>query len=310
MRPVRRPAFTLVELLVVIAIIAVLTGLLLPAVQKVRAAAADSQCRNNLKQVGLGLHHFHDAAGAFPHGYTCAVGAKGDDFGPGWGWAAELLPFIEQTGLYDAIRFDLLIDDPRNTAARLTRPKVYLCPAAGGPDVWAMPQGRRYTSDEGEVEVVTGHGYCDVAATNYVGVYGTTEPGVNGDGLFSRNKQFKLGDVTDGTSHTLFVGERSEDLGPASWVGSVYRAVLNPLPGSIAVPIPDHACGLVLGHTGDKAGPGQKGSYVNQFWSRHWGGTNFLFADGHVSRLKPTLEKSIYNALATRRGNETVPGDY
>src|ERR1700683_1500800 len=100
-----RPAFTLIELLVVIAIIAILIALLVPAVQRVRAAAARTQCQNNLKQIGLALHSYHGSFKRFPAGYVSGYDAQGNDTGPSWGWAASILPQIEQQALYNTVRF-------------------------------------------------------------------------------------------------------------------------------------------------------------------------------------------------------------
>src|SRR5881227_990333 len=106
----RSSGFTLIELLVVIAIIAVLIGLLLPAVQKVREAAARANCTNNLKQIGIGLHNYHDTAKAFPPGYASNFDSAGNDTGPGWGWASFLVPQMEQAALYGTIQFSQPIE--------------------------------------------------------------------------------------------------------------------------------------------------------------------------------------------------------
>src|SRR6058998_910391 len=100
MRRVDRFAFTLVELLVVIGIIAVLIGLLVPAVQKIRESGCRTKCKNNLRQIGIALHSYHDRTGSLPPGYASAVASDGSDLGPGWGWAAFLLPDLEQDPLY------------------------------------------------------------------------------------------------------------------------------------------------------------------------------------------------------------------
>src|SRR5215472_11978580 len=136
-RRLPRSAFTLIELLVVIAIIAILIGLLLPAVQKVREAAARTQCTNNLKQIGLALHSYHDASNYFPPGYvdgnTDPNSTPDNDVGPGWGWATFLLPYLEQQNLYNQINLNAGIGIGSNAAPSQMSLKVYQCPADAYP---------------------------------------------------------------------------------------------------------------------------------------------------------------------------------
>ena len=133
--------FTLVELLVVITIIGILIALLLPAVQAAREAARRMQCSNNLKQIGLALHNYHTAIGCFPPGYISAYTAPGydasggyntGDTGPGWGWGAMILPYLEQGNVWSQIHFNLDIKDPNNAASEPTSLPVFLCPSDGG----------------------------------------------------------------------------------------------------------------------------------------------------------------------------------
>jgi prepilin-type N-terminal cleavage/methylation domain-containing protein/prepilin-type processing-associated H-X9-DG protein len=299
-----RRGFTLIELLVVIAIISVLVGLLLPAVQAAREAARRAQCVNNLKQLGLALHSYEGSHQTFPPGYVSNFDANGVDTGPGWGWAAMLLPQFEQTPTYNAINFSLAIEIAANMTSRLPIVSNFLCPSdTVQPFWWAVSR-----------DAATGaplQNICQIAPANYVGVYGLGEPGPDGNGLFFRNSKVALRDITDGTALTLFVGERSHRLGEATWVGSVTGALLYPNDkDNIGRYELETSSGMILGHVGEGVGPGDPRSDVNQFYSLHAGrGVNFLFADGHVSFLKATMSYPTYKALATRAGGEVISAD-
>jgi prepilin-type N-terminal cleavage/methylation domain-containing protein/prepilin-type processing-associated H-X9-DG protein len=300
--PHTRRAFTLIELLVVIAIIALLVGLLLPAVQKVRDAAARTQCTNNLKQIGLALQSYHDVNKQFPPGYTSGVTATGDDTGPGWGWAAYILPYMEQQPLFAQITFTQPIEATANTAARTATVKPYLCPADSPPAT--IPVGPR--SAAGQLLSVT----CELATASYTGSYGVNEPGVDGDGVFFRNSKVRIGDITDGTSQTLLAGERSYRYSETAWAGAVTGAKNVPSPNS---PLPlevDESSNFVLSHVAEMVAGPTKPFEINNYSSNHSGGVNFLFADGHVRFLTSGADYTTLKALATRSGGETIQGDY
>lgn len=299
-----RRAFTLIELLVVIAIIGVLVGLLLPAVQAAREAARRAQCVNNLKQIGLALHNYDGSHQTFPSGYVSNVNATGDDLGPGWGWAPMLLPQFEQTPLFNAINFNLAIEAPDNLTSRLPLVNNFLCPSDSVQVYWAVNR-----------DVATGaarQNICQIAPSNYIAMYGNGEPGPSGDGLFFRNSRVSLRDITDGTGQTIAIGERSHRLGEATWVGSVTNAIMFPTDNDDTGRYrAETSSGMVLGHVGERVGPGDPRSDVNQFYSLHAGrGANFLFADGHVQFLKATMDYRTYQALATRAGGEVISNDF
>lgn len=321
-----RRAFTLIELLVVIAIIAVLIGLLLPAVQKVREAANRIRCKNNLKQIGLALHSYHDSQGSFPPGYRSAVGSGGpaDDRGPGWGWATLLLPYLEQDNLYNQIRFDRDITDPVNAMSRTRVLPVFLCPSDGGDPVFTVDVRNDPTPDFSTPLTDANGQPVQVAHSDYVGIFGSPEitvdpgfllPDANRSlayrGMFYRNSRVRIADVTDGTSNTLFVGERSSNLAYNTWTGAVTGGQVPP---RIAEPTgmgPEGAPVLVLGHTGTAADvpphtPNSAVNHVDDFWSRHAQGVNFLFVDGSVRNINSQIDPQTWWALGTRAGGEVV----
>ena len=299
----RNDAFTLIELLVVISTIGLLTALLLPAVQAAREAARHARCVNNLRQLGIALHNYEGSHRTLPPGYISACDADGGDTGPGWGWGAMLLPEMEQANLCNAINFSLAIEHAGNQTCRTIGIGGFFCPSDPNPSPWTA-----VSRDASGVPIAP---ICRVAPANYVAMFGTTEPGVNGNGLFFRGGDVRLRDVTDGLASTLAVGERSRRLGEATWVGAVTGAAL--FPGDddgIGAPRVENGTGMILGHSGEGVGPGDPASEVNQFDSRHPGGVNFLFADGHVALLRTATNYRTYLALSTRAGGEVISGEY
>ncbi len=261
-----RKAFTLIELLVVIAIIGVLIALLLPAVQAAREAARRAQCTNNLKQMGIALHNYHDTVGAFPPGLISVPASDGANSGPGWGWGAMLLPTMEQSVVYHSINVNLPIESGANSTARLTKINTFACPS----DAYFEPQFT--VVDESTSSTALGAPICDVASSDYVGCFGTGDvsdyPGRDfGNGLFFRNHSVKIAEITDGTSNTLAVGEKSQNLARATWTGAISHA---------AVPItklqaeegldPEGGDALVIAHTGELNGPNSIPAHADQFW--------------------------------------------
>jgi prepilin-type processing-associated H-X9-DG protein/prepilin-type N-terminal cleavage/methylation domain-containing protein len=314
----RRSAFTLIELLVVISIIGVLVALLLPAVQSAREQARLATCTNNLKQMGVALANYSSRHGAFPPGYQSIYSTLFQaEVGPGWGWASMLLPDLEQQSIYDNIRFETVLPDGSISTARLTSMKVFLCPSDSMPLSW--------TATDGESWLYGGHVYsssipiCDVAGSNYIGMFGIGEPGVNGEGVFFRGSFLPPSTITDGLSQTLCVGERAENLnlgrGMATWVGAVPGANLwscapSPFEPDAGTCVKEDGSGMTLGHTGEGHGPGDPMGDVNQFNSRHGKGANFLYCDGHVRYLRNEMNYKVYVALSTRNFGEIISNDY
>jgi prepilin-type N-terminal cleavage/methylation domain-containing protein/prepilin-type processing-associated H-X9-DG protein len=326
-----RKGFTLIELLVVIGIIAVLMGLLLPAVQKVREAAALIVCANNLRQIGLALHTYHDSHGQFPPGYidgnTDPTSTPDNDVGPGWGWASFLLPYVEQENLFRQIDFKVGVGIGSNTAVSMVSLEIYQCPS----DLYQQPfpvydssftkpiatvAHGNYVGCNGWVECFNnaGGGYqAGVGSDGLPGVAGTA-----GDGLFYRNSKNTVYSVTDGLSNTIFVGERSGNHSPSTWTGAVtggrcpaWMATQPPAPYS-SPPGPaydnaDYAEALVLAHGNASHLPSADFPIFDPdtFYSMHGGkGANFLFGDGSVHFLASTINPTTFQALCTIAGGE------
>ena len=292
-----RSAFTLVELLVVVAILGILMAVLLPAVQRAREAANRSRCNNNLKQIGVAMLNYHDVHTSFPPGYLSGFNAAGDDTGPGWGWATLILPQMEQGPLHGLIQFGQPIEAPSQAAVRTTAIAAYVCPSDSAPPLWTA-----VTRDSAGNPVAA---ICEVASANYVGVFGVSEPGVDGEGIFFRNSAIALRDVSDGASVTLLAGERSQRWGQAAWVGAVTKAELFPPAGSPAIPFIENASGMILGHTFEGP-PNASGLECNGFSSEHADGANMLFCDGHVRFINASMPKLLFRALSTRAGGEST----
>ena len=216
--------FTLIELLVVIAIIGVLVGLLLPAVQQAREAARRSMCSNNLKQIGLGLHNYHDARKAFPRAYKVETSATPFDNMGYWSWAALIAPYMELQTTYDTLGVSTTDPSPAlaaNQAAFLAPVPAFRCPSDVGPALhdegidpgWGIVRGTSADSPNTGLPVSN---YVGSNNSGYVRVHTPSDPAdanTGALGVFFRDRAIKIKDIVDGTSKTLLAGERSYTLG-------------------------------------------------------------------------------------------------
>jgi prepilin-type N-terminal cleavage/methylation domain-containing protein/prepilin-type processing-associated H-X9-DG protein len=298
----KHPAFTLIELLVVIAIIGVLIGLLLPAVQKVRESANRLKCQNNLHQMGLALHTFHGDHGSFPPGYRWTPIVPDDPIrtDPGWGWAAFLLPYIDQGNLHSQINFSSPLSIPSNTSIRTTQLPLFVCPSDRSTEVF-------------QIQTTTGQ-LVDAATNSYAACYGaegeiSASPG-KGNGLFFRNSRVRFADITDGTSNTIAIGERAAFFTQTPWAGAISQGTIRITPGApVQSTSVEDAPTQTLAHTGSHTLNDLR-SDPDDFFTPHAGKGLFLFADGSVRTIDIAIDLKILQALSTRAGGEVVPAEY
>jgi prepilin-type N-terminal cleavage/methylation domain-containing protein/prepilin-type processing-associated H-X9-DG protein len=321
----RSHGFTLIELLVVIAIIAVLIGLLLPAVQKVREAASRAACMNNMKQFGIAIHQRYSDAGNVPPAYFWKQGllsrvpppapppTPGDaspfnwDRPPpiavyypilyGWGWGCYLIPYLEQNSLYEQINFKTSTTGPHALPIRTTVLKAFICPADSSTGVFTVLDGYSLP-------------LVNAAANSYAGCYGALgnialSPN-DGNGLFVGNGTFQFRDVTDGLSNTIAIGERASLFVQSPWVGVLDQGTVRTTPGAPVYQSFDYpAPTMVMARFYNK--------YLNDplsepydFFTPHTSSMNTLFADGSVQQINVNVSLDILCALATRSGGEAV----
>lgn len=290
-------AFTLIELLDVIAILGVLLALLVPGVQKVRESANRLACGNNLRQVGLSLHSYHDIRKAFPPGAFSRLAnpnwvmppgnctAFPDDICPGWGLLVLVLLYVEQDAVRDAINFNLSVSNPANGVARRMTISTYVCPSDSGSRVVQAS-----TCGSPPQPGNTPQPLIDGGLTSCVGSLGGSDP-INADsnfgcyeyqpfnGMFHRNSKIKPGEVRDGLSNTIGLGERSSRFVEALWAGlvpggtMVYNQTLNQSCQNWRPPIK-----AVVGHARLSPPNDPEGS-SGTFHSEHPGGVNFMLMD-------------------------------
>lgn len=287
----QRRAFTVLELLVSVSVLATLVGLMLPAVVAAREATRKSSCFSNMRQIGLAVHAYHDSNSKIPEAWK-PVGKSTTVYG----WAVDLLPFMEESSLYTSLNRNAPITASSSTLCRTSSLSIMTCPS----DI-AKPSFDLHLDDPDDEDESSSRDSQDaplilpvlttLPTANYVGVFGSVEPeddefpGPIGDGTIITDRRVRFASLTRGLSKTLVVGERTMAMIPSTWFG-------------VDLLGDDPTCRLV-GSAMTK--PNCTECEECEFASRHAGGANFLWADGHVSTVSNDIDQVEYRRLARRR---------
>jgi len=305
----------------VIAIIAILLGLLLPAVQKVREAASRTRCQNNLKQIGIAMFLYTEIYESFPAGYlyspprpvNIGLGAiqqsrvidrfhppgPSQPNEPGWGWAALVLDGIEQTNLARQINYTLPVESPSSLPARTTMLSIYTCLSDTSTGVFTVVSG-------------TGTDLAAAATNSYAACFGfggdpNTLPD-DANGAFYRNSHTRITDISDGTSSTFLIGERAALFAQSPWAGVMTGGTIRTTPGApVYASMVDAAAPMVMARVWTHPLNSPLSEPLD-FFSPHGQVGNFLFADGSVHALSIATDLTVLQGLATISGGEVVDG--
>jgi prepilin-type N-terminal cleavage/methylation domain-containing protein/prepilin-type processing-associated H-X9-DG protein len=305
----RRHGFTLIELLVVIAIIAILIGLLLPAVQKVREAAARIQCQNNLKQIGLGMLNYEAAQGGLPPSRTTGTVASAPNFPYQHSWSAALLPYIEQTAAFNLYHYNANWNDPINYPAIQTYQKMFNCPSTPmQPRVDTTISSQPSCGDYQAVNAIKWFVCVNCFGTPHISAATSVDYPIFVGGM-QRDQITRITSITDGTSSTILV---AEDAGRPTF----YNQARQPASPSIAAYkeggwADPNGPFSIDGSNPDSSVPGPCSlncSNNSEVYGFHTDGANVVFADGSVHFLHPSLDLCILAALTTKSGGEIING--
>lgn len=288
----RQRAFTILELLVVIAIVGAIVGMLLPALMAARESARCMQCKNSLREIGVAMQQHHDTAKRFPEAWKVA-----SDKISGFGWAIALLPYLEESTLAKAINLKLPVSASQNDITRNTDLPIMRCPSdISDPSFELLPEptvpGALAKDSHASSASNQNVSLVRLPTANYVGVFGTLEadetfPAPAGDGPIVSNRAVRITDLQRGASHTIIVGERPAAMVPSTWFGVNFKGE-------------DAACRLVGSAI---TSPNCEPCDECEFGSRHSGGSNFAWADGHVTLVHNDIDRAEYQLLSKRRMN-------